>query len=107
MALRKDLTLLIIAGTIAIDPDAYDEFMGHAATMMAASRAEDGCHAYVFTRDAQESATIHLYELWEDSDALAAHAASDHMKTWRAAAGDLVSERSLQIFTVTDAKPLP
>lgn len=99
--------MLIIAGTITIDPGTYGEFIGHAQSMMEASRAEDGCHAYVFTQDSQDPATIHLYELWEDSDALAAHAASEHMAQWREAAGHLANDRSLQLFDVTNARPLP
>lgn len=99
--------MIVIAGTVSIEPDTYDEFIGHAQTMMAASRAEDGCHAYVFTQDSEDPSVIHLYELWEDSDSLAAHAASDHMAHWREAAGGLLKERSLQLFDVTNARPLP
>ncbi len=97
----------IIAGTVTIAPENYDEFMTHARVMMAESRAEDGCHAYVFTQDGDDPSVIRLYELWEDADALAAHAASDHMATWREAAGHLVTGRSLQLFDVTNARPLP
>ncbi len=97
----------IIAGTVTIDPETYEEFMSHARVMMDESRAEEGCHAYVFTQDGHDPSIIRLYELWEDADALAAHAASEHMAAWRAAAGGLVKGRSLQLFDVTNAQPLP
>ena len=42
--------------------------------VQAATREEDaGCHAYCFAPDPVVPTRIQVYELWEDSDALAAH----------------------------------
>ena len=37
------------------------------------SREEPGCHAYCFAPDPAVPTRIQVYELWEDSDSLAAH----------------------------------
>ena len=42
--------------------------------VQAATREEEaGCHAYCFAPDPVVPTRIQVYELWEDSDALAAH----------------------------------
>ncbi|SVC50325.1 uncharacterized protein METZ01_LOCUS303179, partial [marine metagenome] len=37
------------------------------------SREEPGCHAYCFAPDPAVPTRIQVYELWEDSNSLAAH----------------------------------
>jgi quinol monooxygenase YgiN len=40
---------------------------------MATRQEEDGCHDYCFAADPSVPTRIQVYELWEDSDSLAAH----------------------------------
>lgn len=40
---------------------------------LATREDEDGCHAYCFAADPSVPTRIQVYELWEDSDSLAAH----------------------------------
>lgn len=40
---------------------------------LATREEEPGCHAYCFAPDPAEPSRIQVYELWEDSDSLAAH----------------------------------
>jgi quinol monooxygenase YgiN len=44
-----------------------------AGTQMATRMEEPGCRAYCFAPDPAVPARIQVYELWEDSDSLAAH----------------------------------
>jgi len=75
----------------------------HMETMVSASRAEDGCISYAFSRDLLDPNLIHVAERWQSREHLAAHAATNHMATWRAAAAELgVSDRALRIY---DAEP--
>ena len=74
---------ILIAGTLTIDPGKVDAALADAAEMMKASQAEDGCHAYAFSPDPITPGLLHLFEKWESDDALAAHSASDHMKTFQ------------------------
>jgi quinol monooxygenase YgiN len=74
---------ILIAGTLSIDPSKVDAALADAAEMMTASRAEEGCHAYAFSADPIKPGTLLLFEKWESEDALAAHAASAHMKAFQ------------------------
>jgi len=44
-----------------------------APVQLATREQEPGCHAYCFAADPCEPCSIQVYELWEDSDSLAAH----------------------------------
>jgi quinol monooxygenase YgiN len=74
---------ILIAGTLTIDPSKVDSALADATEMMTASRAEDGCHAYAFSADVVNPGTLLLFEKWESEEALAAHAASAHMKAFQ------------------------
>lgn len=43
------------------------------AVQMATREEEDGCHDYCFAADPSVPTRVQVYELWEDSDSLAAH----------------------------------
>lgn len=65
--------MLIIAGKMQVEPGSRDEVLRSREQMMRESRAEAGCHDYVFSADPIEPGTIYLYERWESKEALAAH----------------------------------
>ena len=99
--------MLIIAGKITVDPDQRAEMLEAVRFMVDASRAEEGCHEYVFSPDPHDPGLVRLFELWESEEALAAHFASDHMAEWReVSAGLAVTGREISRYTVTDAGPL-
>jgi quinol monooxygenase YgiN len=98
---------LIVAGTIRVPPDQLDGLRPHMAAMMAASRAEDGCAAYSYGEDVAEPGLIHVFEIWRDADALAAHFQTPHMAAWRAAWPSFgVSDRQLFAYEVASERPL-
>ena len=76
---------LIVAGTVRAPPQNLDALRPHMITMMTATRAEDGCETYGYAEDVAEPGLIHIFEIWRDQDALAAHARTAHMAAWRAA----------------------
>lgn len=71
--------MIIVAGTVQLDPAHRQANLAAIQTMMAASRAEEGCLAYVFSQDMTDPNLLHLYELWADEAALASHRQSSHM----------------------------
>ncbi len=79
---------LIIAGTLDVEPSEIDDLMPHLVEMMKATHSESGCIDYSFTRDDLVPGRIRLFEKWESDAALAAHFASTHMATFRAAAAE-------------------
>lgn len=99
--------MIIIAGSLSIDPALADTFWDAATEMMAASRAERGCGAYTFSRDISDPAVVHLFEKWDDAASLDAHGASDHMRTFYEAAGATVVGRNLSTFHDAVEEPRP
>lgn len=99
--------MLIIAGTLTVDPVKRDEMLEGVAWMVEASRAEAGCHEYVFTADPGDPALVRLFELWESEEALAEHFSSDHMARWQEQAKGLaITGRDIAKYTVDGVQPL-
>lgn len=71
--------MILVAGTVQLDPAHRQTNLAAIQTMMAASQAEAGCLAYVFSQDIADPNLLHLYELWADDDALQLHRQSSHM----------------------------
>lgn len=100
--------MLIVAGTITVDPDHRDAMFDAVAPMVAATRAEPGCRAYTFSPDVDDPGLVHLYELWDDQAALDAHFASDHMAAWQARSADLpILGRDIAKYIIAEVGTLP
>jgi quinol monooxygenase YgiN len=99
---------LILAGTVRVAPDKLETLRPHAVEMMRATREEDGCIAYAFSEDLGDRGLIHVFEIWRDAEALMAHGSSEHMKTWREAAGLAgLSDRNLKTYEIASESPRP
>ena len=99
--------MLIIAGTITVDPDHRDEMLEAVRPMVEATLEEPGCRDYVFSPDPNDPAVVRLYELWDDEDALAGHFASAHMAAWRERSAALpVTGRDISKYTISEVGPL-
>lgn len=99
--------MLIIAGTIRIDPTKTDEAMASAVEMMKATHQEEGNLAYVFSLDPIEPGLIQLFEKWETEEALAAHSTSPHMATFRASMGSWgVQGADIKKYEISSEGPL-
>jgi quinol monooxygenase YgiN len=95
--------MIVVAGEIDIQMEDCDGFAAAALNMAHATRMEDGCIAYSFYADISFPGRFHVYEEWQSEEALAAHAASDHMKTWRETLGGLnVLSRDVRKMEVTN-----
>jgi quinol monooxygenase YgiN len=68
-----------------------------------ASRAEPGCRFYQAYRDPDDSRTFHLFEIYDDEDAYAAHGASDHFRRYAIeGAIPLLASRERAFFETLD-----
>jgi quinol monooxygenase YgiN len=66
--------LIIIAGTIDVDPEQIEACLAASVPLQNATRNEEpGCLAYCFASDPVVVGRIQVYELWTDQEALAAH----------------------------------
>ncbi len=98
---------LIVAGTVRVPPENLDRFRPHMAQMMAASQAEDGCHAYGYAEDVTEPGLIHVFERWRDAAALEAHFRTPHMARWRSLWPSFgVSDRRLFAYEVASQRAI-
>jgi quinol monooxygenase YgiN len=98
---------LVVAGTVRVPPENLEALRPHMLTMLAASRAEDGCLVYSYGEDVAEPGLIRVFEVWRDAAALDAHARAAHMGTWRAAGAELgVADRRLTLYEIAAERPL-
>jgi len=65
--------IIVVAALRFEDQAARDRAVDTIRDVQLVSRDEPGCHAYCFAPDPSVPTRIQVYELWEDSDALAAH----------------------------------
>ncbi|MBT8240207.1 MAG: antibiotic biosynthesis monooxygenase [Acidimicrobiia bacterium] len=100
--------MLILSGTVKMNPDDIAVIKDAALTMIAATRAEDGCIEYEFSEVIGEPGTMRIFERWESVDALKAHFVAPHMAVWQdALKGATVHERDLARYEgITDIIPL-
>lgn len=96
--------MLIVSGTIRVDPGKVDELLRAAAIATPTTRQEDGCVAYHFSADAHDAGVIRVYEQWTSKDALDAHLLTEHTNEFRRAMGAIGTLGS--DVTMYDATPL-
>lgn len=99
--------MIVITGSIDLDPAQRDAALAAAIDVMAATRAEAGCERYVFSPDVEEPGRIHLAEQWTSEEALEAHLAAPHVTAFLAAAADYgVTDISITRHDVTASRAL-
>lgn len=96
--------MIIIAGTMTMDPTSRDEFLEAAKGAMTGTRAEEGNQEYSFTPDQNDPGMVRLFEIWDDASFLGGHMGADHMKTFGRAVKHIAVERALSIYNV-DGEP--
>jgi quinol monooxygenase YgiN len=99
--------MVVIAGTITLDPANREAAVSAATEMMAATRKEPGCHSYTMSADLADSGRFHIFEEWESQAALEAHFATPHMASFQAAVGGLgIREMQVQKYEVSSVGPI-
>lgn len=96
--------MVIVMGTVRVDPDAIERLRPAMEAMMAASRAEDGCLTYAYALDLLEPGLVRVSELWTDRAALEAHFKTAHMAVWRAALAGQIRERDIKLYEAGDGE---
>lgn len=93
--------MLLIVGTVRLPPENLSKARPAIASMVSASRAEDGCEEYCYAEDVLEPGLIHVKEIWRDQQAFDRHFASEHIATWRSAWPELgIGDRNLRVYEV-------
>jgi quinol monooxygenase YgiN len=97
--------MLILAGTIDLHPDDLAAFLSSVKLVSAASRAEPGNVAYVFSRDLDDSNRLCLFEAWKDRAALDAHLKEPHFLAHRERIAKLRAKRDLATYDAGEPQP--
>lgn len=91
--------MIVIEGTVRLDPDRIEEARPEMEAMIEASRAEEGCIDYAYSVDLLEPGLVRVNERWESREALKAHFQTAHMARWRGVIGSLgLRDRSLRLY---------
>jgi len=80
--------MLVVAGTITVDPAKRSIIEAAFEKMRAATLQEPGCIEYQAYADRNDAGTIFMFEKWESQDALSAHFVSPHMAEFGKAMGE-------------------
>ena len=80
--LEEQGAMMIVTGEVELKADKIEEMIEHAQTMALATRKEEGCLAYRFSRSIESAATFYVYEEWESAEALQAHFDAPHTNTF-------------------------
>ena len=75
--------MIIIAGTVEVDPAQRDAALEAGCPHMKATRAQKGCIDYVWSPDLLVPGRIYVYERWESEDDLRAHFEGPHYLAMR------------------------
>lgn len=79
--------MIVITGTITIDPAKMPEALDAIAELVPATLAEEGCLSYGFFTSPTDPGALRVVEEWADQAALDAHFAAPHMATFMGAMG--------------------
>lgn len=100
--------MLHVVATITAKPGLRDAVLREFRANMPAVHAEDGCIEYVPVVDAPRVGafqtelgpdTFVVVEKWASPEALAAHAASAHMKAYAERTADIIENRTIQVLS--------
>jgi quinol monooxygenase YgiN len=62
--------VIIVAGSLRVDPGARDGYLDGCREVVAAARAAQGCLDYALSPDLLEAGRINVFERWESPEAL-------------------------------------
>jgi quinol monooxygenase YgiN len=101
--------MLIVSGTLTVDPARRDEYLAQRLPSMVETRDEPGCLEYVLSPDPLDPARLRVYERWETGEDLERHLASTRSRRGDGAANPAsVSVLAVDVvrYEVSGAGPL-
>ncbi len=99
--------MIILAGSIRIPPNKLAAAAPVLKAIVQGTRSEPGCIAYSFAHDVIDEGLVRIFEVFANAEALAAHRASPHMATWRAAWPALgIGDRDMSQYDVAKSEKL-
>jgi quinol monooxygenase YgiN len=62
--------VIIVAGSVHVDPEARDSYLDGCREVVAAARRASGCLDFALSADLLEPGRINVFERWESTEAL-------------------------------------
>ncbi len=94
----------MLKATWTASPGAEDTVLDALTRLSPLSRQEPGCRFYQAYRDPAAPRVFHIFEIYDDEDAVAAHGASEHFATYALGQAIPVLEtRERELFETIDA----
>lgn len=95
--------MLIVAGTISVNPEHVDELRDACDVMVRATLQEAGCHSYSFSQSLTDPGTVQIFEIWQSPEELEAHFATPHMATFRRVLDGIeITDRDIHRYEVAN-----
>jgi quinol monooxygenase YgiN len=96
--------MLIVAGTIDVEPARREEYLASRKEAILRSRGEKGCIEYSFAADSLDPGRVRLFEIWASSEDLEAHRVT--MRTAQASSPTIqVLARDITEYGITSTEP--
>ncbi len=73
---------VVLKATWTAREGSEDDVLGALEQLAPLSRQEPGCRFYQAYRDPTEPRVFHIFEIYDDEDAVAAHASSPHFEQY-------------------------
>lgn len=93
------MATLYLAVSLYAKPGREDDLRQLLEGLVEPSRADDGCVCYDLHTDNQNPAHLFLYEAWRDAAAWERHKATEHLRRFSEAAGEVVERRAVHQLT--------
>lgn len=99
--------MIVVSGTIDIDPANADRCEELTSALVAETRKESGNLVYEYRRSHSDPGSWRVFEEWEDQAALDAHMGTPHMAAFMGAAAELgITGIDIQRYEVSDKSKL-
>jgi quinol monooxygenase YgiN len=100
--------MIVVAGTITLDPAQRAAAETAFDAMRAATLAEPGCISYQAYADRSDAGTVFMFERWRSQEDLDAHFASPHMAEFGVALSRCgVKSMDVKKYVVSSEGPVP
>ncbi len=99
--------MIVVSGTIDLDPANHDAVVALTDTLVAATLQEEGCISYGFWADPSDAGRFRVFEEWDNETALDAHVKTPHMATFNKGLGPLgITGVSITKYVVSESSKL-
>ena len=91
--------MIYVIATLRVKREKLSTLLEAARAVIAATRKEDGCIFYDLHQSVTDPDQVVFVERWASRAALGKHFEQPHMTVWRAASGDCIESRKVEIVT--------